>query len=166
MTLPSGSWTLVPGETKIAFSVRSWLVRTVDGNFGVLAGGAEVADDPAQSSLEVVFDTTSFDTGNGTRDHHVKSGDFLAADRYPQGTFTSSTVAETVEGYRVSGELSVGAGTAPVVVDLVVDQADGGRAVFRASAAVERRSLGLDKLPNVAIGNTVAITVNGIAERS
>jgi polyisoprenoid-binding protein YceI len=166
MNLPTGSWTLDPSATKVSFTVKNWLVKTVQGSFSVLAGSAEVADDPAQNSLEVIFDTTSFDTGNGKRDHHVKSDDFLAADRHPQGTFTSSTVTQTPDGYRVSGELSVGPGTAPVDFVVVLDEVTDDRAVFQASAAVERRSLGVDRLPNFTVSNDVAITVQGIAERN
>jgi len=41
---------------------------------------------PERSEVEVVVDLTSLDTGNATRDRHLKSSDFLGVSEYPRAT--------------------------------------------------------------------------------
>jgi len=41
---------------------------------------------PERSSVAVVIDLTSLDTGNDTRDRHLRSADFLDVDHYPTAT--------------------------------------------------------------------------------
>jgi polyisoprenoid-binding protein YceI len=41
---------------------------------------------PERSSVAVVIDLTSVDTGNDTRDRHLRSADFLDVDHYPTAT--------------------------------------------------------------------------------
>ena len=43
-------------------------------------------DHPERSTVAVVVDLTSVDTGNDTRDRHLRSADFLDVERYPTAT--------------------------------------------------------------------------------
>ena len=47
---------------------------------------------PERSSVAVVIDLTSLDTGNDTRDRHLRSADFLDVDHYPTATVRLSAV--------------------------------------------------------------------------
>jgi polyisoprenoid-binding protein YceI len=43
-------------------------------------------DHPERSSVALVVDLTSLDTGNDARDRHLRSADFLDVERYPTAT--------------------------------------------------------------------------------
>ena len=43
-------------------------------------------DHPERSEIDLRVDLTSVDTGNSTRDRHLKGGDFLDVEHYPTAT--------------------------------------------------------------------------------
>src|SRR6266849_5731830 len=47
---------------------------------------------PERSSVAVLIDLTSIDTGNDTRDRHLRSADFFDVDRYPTAMVRVSAV--------------------------------------------------------------------------
>ena len=49
-------------------------------------------DNPAHSTVALVIDLSSLDTGNDTRDRHLRSADFLDVDHYPTATVRVSAV--------------------------------------------------------------------------
>ena len=69
----------------------SWS-RKVRGRFTDFEGTIVVADDPAQSSVEVTIQAASINTNDENRDNHVRTNDFLAVDEFPTLTFRSTKV--------------------------------------------------------------------------
>ena len=57
-----------------------------------------IAEDPTQSTAEVTIATATIDTGVEQRDQHLKSPDFLEADKYPEITFTLDRGSSTTGG--------------------------------------------------------------------
>jgi polyisoprenoid-binding protein YceI len=49
-------------------------------------------ENPEHSTVTLVIDLTSLDTGNDTRDRHLRSADFLDVDHYPTATVRLSAV--------------------------------------------------------------------------
>jgi polyisoprenoid-binding protein YceI len=49
-------------------------------------------DHPERSTVAVVVDLTSVDTGNDTRDRHLRGADFLDVERYPTATIRVSGI--------------------------------------------------------------------------
>ena len=47
---------------------------------------------PERSSVALMIDLTSLDTGNDTRDRHLRSADFLDAERYPTAAVRVSDI--------------------------------------------------------------------------
>ncbi|EHZ6501177.1 YceI family protein [Escherichia coli] len=47
---------------------------------------------PAADKVNVTINTTSVDTNHAERDKHLRSADFLNTAKYPQATFTSTSV--------------------------------------------------------------------------
>jgi polyisoprenoid-binding protein YceI len=73
----------------------SWL----HGRFNDFEGSFNfVPDNMAASSVKVTIDTKSVDTNHAERDKHLRSDDFLAADKFPQATFVSTKVVDKGEG--------------------------------------------------------------------
>jgi polyisoprenoid-binding protein YceI len=115
----TGIYAIDPVHSRIGFVARSAKVAKVRGCFNEFSGtGYYDAADPARSQFEVTIDARSIDTGNAKRDAHLRSKDYLAADRYPEIRFVSTAV-ECVDDshYCVTGDLAIKGSTHAVMVD-------------------------------------------------
>ena len=68
------------------------------------------------SSIDVTIDANSLNTGDANRDTHVKSADFLDAEKYPTITFKSKTITKDGDGLKVKGDLTIHGVTKEVVL--------------------------------------------------
>ncbi|GAA2093485.1 YceI family protein [Streptomyces albiaxialis] len=85
-----GVWVFDPPHSAIRFVARHFGMSNVHGRFTRFDGGIRVAERMEDSYLEITIDASSIDTGNRTRDEHLKSADFLDVERYPYLHFASS----------------------------------------------------------------------------
>ena len=85
----SGTWLFDPPHTAIRFIAKHVGMAHVHGRFTRFEGGIHVAPDMADSRVEVRIDAASINTGNNTRDNHLRSADFLDVERYPYVHFSS-----------------------------------------------------------------------------
>jgi polyisoprenoid-binding protein YceI len=101
---------------------RHAMVTTVRGSFTAFEGTAHLdVADPSASSVKLRIEAASIDTGTPDRDTHLRSEDFLAADRFPYLTFRSTEVEQVDEDvYRVTGELGIKDVVRPVSVDFTL----------------------------------------------
>lgn len=84
------------------------MVSRVRGAFNDVSGSADIAEDLADSTAEVIIQTASIDTRSEGRDEHLRSADFFDVETYPEIRFVSSAIDEVDEGsYIVTGELSI-----------------------------------------------------------
>ena len=115
----TGDYTVDVAHTRIGIRARHAMVTTVRGSFTSFAGTAHLdVADPAASSVTLRIDAASIDTGNGDRDAHLRSADFLDVETYPALTFTSTAVEQLDDDvYRVTGDLTIKGATREVVVD-------------------------------------------------
>ena len=146
--LPAGVWTVDPGHADVGFVGRHFGLTKVRGRFTGIEGTIVVADDVTSSSVEVVIDMASVSSGDHSRDDHLRSADFFDVASHPTGVFRSTGI--TVDGTRgsVVGELTLRNVTRPVSLDVeflgtVRDPWGGDRAVFSASATIDREEWGL-----------------------
>lgn len=121
--------------------------------------------DPAQSSINVVIDAASIDSGVDKLDEHLRSADFFDVANHPQITFTSTGV--TVDGSstaKVAGDLTIKGVTKPVTLDVKInraaddDFAKGYKLGFSGRTSVTRSAFGVDKYVPF-VGDDVEITV-------
>ena len=76
------------------FKVRHMMIANVKGEFDKVSG--TVTFDPANpsaSSVEANIDVATISTRDEQRDAHLKSPDFLDAEKFPTITFKSKKVA-------------------------------------------------------------------------
>lgn len=85
-----GVWLVDPPHTAIRFVARHVGMAHVHGRFSRFEGGIRVAERMEDSYAELSIDAASIDTGNRTRDDHLRSADFLDVERYPYLHFASS----------------------------------------------------------------------------
>jgi polyisoprenoid-binding protein YceI len=141
---PAGRWTIDRSHSQIQFVARHMMIAKVRGRFREFIGTAYVAPDPAESRVEAVINAESIDTGDAERDRHLRSEDFLDVGRYPEITYTSTSVQPTPKGtWEVVGDLTIRHVTKPVTLDVEVcgvmtDPWDHVRAAFLATGDIDR----------------------------
>lgn len=88
-----GQWSLAD-ESKVYWSVTTSreTVNFVDED--VTGSWTVDLNDPAAMKGEGTVAMSGLDSGNGQRDEHVKSQDFLAVDTYPEAKFTAASFSE------------------------------------------------------------------------
>lgn len=59
------------------------------------------------SKFDVSVDVATINTGNGMKNTHAKSEQWLDAEKYPEIKFTSNSFARTSEGYEAKGVLDM-----------------------------------------------------------
>ena len=119
-----------PAHTDVLFSAKHMMVTTVRGTFTDVSG--------------------SVDTGFGPRDTHLRSGDFFAAETYPEIRVVSTKIRPTGgNDFVVTADVTIKDVTKPVDFDVAFlgfyTGMDGSRrAGFSAKAKVNRKDWGLD----------------------
>lgn len=149
-TLPAaGTWVIDPTHTSIEAVARHLVVSKVRGSFKEFSGTVVIGDDVADTTIEVLIDAASIDTGVADRDGHLRSPDFLDVENFPQVTFRASS-ATPVSGNRwqVPGELTLRGVTAPTTLDLeflgvTTDPWGNTKAAFEATTEIDREAFGI-----------------------
>lgn len=108
LTIPvAGTFSLDPAHTRVGFVARHLMVSKVRGSFTDVAGEITVADQPTDSSVRVTIGAGSITTGVPDRDTHLRSGDFLEVEKYPNLTFRGTGLVGGDSGFTLRGELTI-----------------------------------------------------------
>jgi polyisoprenoid-binding protein YceI len=123
VTFPApGTYVLDAAHTRIGFVARHLMVTKVRGAFLDFTGSITVAEDPKDSTAEAVLKTVSIDTGSADRDTHLRSGDFLEAEKYPEISFRNARIqSQKGSEFKVVGDLTIKDTTREVVLDVELD---------------------------------------------
>ncbi|MGW0500205.1 YceI family protein [Streptomyces sp. NPDC003007] len=169
---PPGPWTVDPVHSSVAAVAQHLGISSVHGRFTEFAGSIEIApDDVTESRVEAVIRAASVDTGNGMRDGHLRSPDFLDVERFPEITFRSTGLTATgSDRWTVHGELGMHGVVRPVDLDLAYlgtgpDPWGGTRAAFRATTELRREDFAMHynqvlQAGIAAIGTTLKVELD------
>ncbi|MDI3402657.1 YceI family protein [Streptomyces cavernicola] len=147
---PPGVWTLDPAHSSVGAVARHLGISSVHGRFTEFGGQIEIAEAPLASRVDAVISAASVDTGNGMRDKHLVSPDFLDVEQYPEIRYRSTSVsAAGPDRWTVHGELSLHGVVRPVDLDLAYlgtgpDPWGGLRAAFHATAELRREDFAMN----------------------
>jgi polyisoprenoid-binding protein YceI len=125
------------------------MVSKVRGKFGDVKGTITVAEDPAQSQVEVEVDLRSIDTGTPDRDNHIRSADFFDVESNPSMTFRSTRInLKGSDEAVVVGDLSLHGVTKPIELTVEAngftkDPWGGYRCGFSAEGEINRKDFGI-----------------------
>lgn len=144
----AGAWEIDPGHTDLAFTGRHFMVTKVRGRFTGVTGIVEIAEDLRDSRVEVTIDMASVESGNETRDEHMRSAELFEVATYPTATFRSVEVEWKGNRGTVHGDLTIHGITKRVPLDVefegyVRDPWGGDRAIFSARTRVNREDFGV-----------------------
>jgi polyisoprenoid-binding protein YceI len=103
--LPDGAFALDPAHSSVAFEVKHLGIATVRGRFTIISGTLTGGESPSLDGLVDMASATTFDE---QRDGHLASPDFFDVQRFPQGTFRSTSFEQLGDGsVRVVGDLTL-----------------------------------------------------------
>ncbi len=144
------NWKVDATHSSVNLTVRHMVISKVRGHFA--KWNANLALDTAnlgRSSVEVEIDAASIDTGVADRDNHLRSADFLDAQKFPSLRYRSRRVeVVSPERLRVVGDLTIRNVTREVALDVEYggqgkDPWGNQRAGFTATASLNRKDFGL-----------------------
>lgn len=144
----SGTYLLDPSHSDLRIVARHLMVSKVTGTFDKITGTIEVGDNPVDSTVEIVAKAASVTTGSSDRDNHLRSPDFLDAEKYPDITFRSTAIAPNGQDWKLTGDLTIRGVTKPATFDLVyegdaTDPYGNRKAAFTATGQIDREAWGL-----------------------
>jgi len=143
-------WHAGPRESEIRFSLRHLVVARLTGRVGRWRAGFVIdLDQPERSSIEVVIDAASIETGVPERDSYARSPEFLNVSRFPEIQFRSRTVRVCDDRHlAITGDLTIRDVTREVPVEVdrsptVAVQSHVSKLVFKGHVSVRRQDFGL-----------------------
>jgi polyisoprenoid-binding protein YceI len=164
------AWKLDPAHSMVEFSAKHMMITTVKGRIADVEGIIYTDEkDPKNSSVEAVLKGASIDTRSDQRDQHLRSGDFLNVEQFPEITFKSTSVKGNKEEFKLTGDLTIRDVTRAVTLDVEYhgrnrDPWGGERVGFSASGKIDRREFGLLwnqalETGGVLVGNDIKINI-------
>ncbi|MGO9436923.1 MAG: YceI family protein [Terracidiphilus sp.] len=172
-TTPAVStWKIDPAHSSAEFKVKHMMISNVKGSFSGVTGSLQLNEaNPAHSSVEGIVPVATLSTGDQQRDAHLKSADFLDAEKYPTFTFKSTNVTRHAPGaHKVTGELTLHGVTQNVTFDVEGPSEPGKdpygntRIGLSATTKINRKDFGLSwnaalETGGVLVGEDVTLTL-------
>lgn len=148
------------------------MISNVKGEFTKVTG--QVRFDPARPenlSVEAAIDVSTINTREPDRDNHLKSADFLHAERFPTITFKSKQAVKDAHGLKLTGDLTIHGVTREVTLDVegptppTKDPWGNTRVGASATTKINRKDFGLTwnqalETGGVVVGDEVKITID------
>ena len=149
LDLPAaGSWVVDPGHADVSFTGRHLMLTRVRGRFTAIDGSLRIGEDPNDSEVQVTIDVGSLDSGDATRDEHLRSADLFDVAAHPTALFRSTAVRLDGPELAVDGDLTIKGVTRQVRLEgaylgITTDPWGNVRAVFEAHTRLTRDDWGL-----------------------
>lgn len=167
----STAWSIDTTHSEVGFWVRHMMVSKVRGQFKRWSATVSLADEGniGGAGVTAQIETASVDTREEQRDGHLRSPDFLDAEKYPHMTFTSKAITGSKERYTVKGDLTLHGVTKEIDLDVSFlgkgkDPWGNDRLGFHAETTLNRKDFGLGwnqvlELGGVLVGEEVHVEI-------
>ena len=140
------TWSLDKAHSNVKFTVSHLVIAEIGGRFTDfdVALTQPNSDNFVGASVTAEIKTASINTDNEARDKHLRSDDFLNAEKYPSIVFKSTRFEKTGDNsYKIHGDLTIRDVTKPVVLDArftgsVKDPRGNVKAGFKATTTIDR----------------------------
>jgi polyisoprenoid-binding protein YceI len=142
----SRRWAVDPRRSAVEFRVPTfWGLSTVVGHFDHFEG-SYARDDDDVPAIDLTIDAESLDTGNETRDRHLRSERFFAVVEHPQVRFSSTLIHQRDGTLAMNGQLEAAGGNVPVALEATIRE-EGDELEIEATTTVDQRELGMTFSP-------------------
>jgi polyisoprenoid-binding protein YceI len=145
-------------ENIVQFKIKN-AGLSVEGSLKGLTG--TIVFDPAKlatSSFEVSVDTKTINTGNDSRDGHLKKKDYFDVETYPKISFKSKKIEATKTGYLATGNLTIKDKTKEIPLLFTYTEKNS-QGVFTSSFVLNRLDFGVGESSWI-LSDDVTISLN------
>lgn len=166
------TWKIDPAHSVAEFKVRHMMVSNVKGHFSGITGSIALDEaDITKSTVQATIEAASINTREPQRDSHLKSEDFLYAEKFPTLTFQSTSISrKSARALEVTGDLTIRGVTRSVVFDVdgptdpIKDPWGNVRLGLSATTKINRKDYGLNwnavlEAGGILVGDEVTITL-------
>ena len=166
------AYSIDSAHASASFAVRHLMVSKVRGHFSRVTGAITM---PGKGliplAIEAEIEAASIDTREPQRDAHLRSEDFLHAEKFPKLTFVSTSIESRDDSrFDVHGELTIRGTSRPVTLEAETqgrgkDPYGNDRVGFEARTKINRKNFGLTwnqllETGGVTVGDEVEITLD------
>lgn len=143
--LTSGTWTLDPHRSIVAFTVTKHGTERVDGRFRAFQGTVTYDEaNPARSSIEWRVKIASVETGERARDATLQNAGYFHAARFPEMTYVARGVQRLPNGaFRFNGTLTIRGASRPLTIDATMIRCGADAPTFSAKFDLDRHDFGV-----------------------
>src|SRR5277367_294584 len=98
-TTTTTTWNIDPAHSVAEFKVKHMMIANVKGHFSKVSGVLTLDEsDLGKSRIEASVDAASVETRDAQRDAHLRSADFLDAEKFPTLSFKSDRISIIRDG--------------------------------------------------------------------
>lgn len=143
------TWKIDAVHSDVQFKIKHMMISTVTGAFKEFDAEMVTEGDTIENaSVSFSAKIDSIDTRNEQRDGHLKSDDFFNAEKFPELSFSSTSMKKVGDDFKLVGNLTIRDITKEVLIDAVlngiVDDMEGKkRAGFDLTGKISRKEFGL-----------------------
>ncbi|RLD61329.1 MAG: polyisoprenoid-binding protein [Bacteroidetes bacterium] len=164
------NWAIDMAHSSVSFSISHMVISEVDGRFDKFEGKVTNSkDDFSNAKIQLTIDVSSINTGDESRDKHLKNKDFFDVEKFPEMTFLSSSMKKTTgNNYKLVGNLTMHGVTKKVTLDTkyggtIKDPWGNTKAGFKITGTLNRTDFGLKynsvmEAGGLMIGEEIEIT--------
>jgi polyisoprenoid-binding protein YceI len=176
LTIPQTStttWNIDPAHSVVEFKVKHMMISNVKGQFAKVTGALTLDESVlTNSKVEAVIEAASIETRDAQRDAHLKSPDFLDAEKFPTLSFKSTRISLVRDGeLAAEGNLTIRGVTRKVVFTVegptppAKDPWGNTRVAVSATTKINRKDFGLTwntalETGGILVGDEVTITLD------
>lgn len=164
----TSTWHPDKAHSSVDFSVLHLSISKVRGHFD-LAGGEVLwnQSDITKSSVTILIDLNSINTGVERRDADLKSDSFFDTAKTATATFKSTQITKTADGLSILGDLSLHGVSKPVTLRVegptgpVTGMDKKTHMGFSGTTTLDRSAFNLGtKYPTAVIGQQIPLTID------
>ncbi len=164
----TSTWNLDPAHSEVDFTVKHMALSNVHGRFSIKSGTITFNEaDITKSTVNVVIDVASVDTGVSMRDNDLKSPNYFDTAQFPTATFASTSVSGSAGHLTINGNLTLHGVTRPVTLDVEGPAGPapgmGGKqhVGFSATTTVKRKDFGVGaKAPDNMVSDEIKLSID------
>jgi polyisoprenoid-binding protein YceI len=163
------TWSIDKGHSRVGFGITHLTINEIEGDFKSFDGKITSSkEDFSYATIEFSADVNSVNTDVEARDKHLRSADFLDAEKNPKLTFKSTSFKkESGKEYKVTGNLTLHGVTRPVTLTAVLvgkatnPMSKKEMAGFKITGNIKRTDFGIGAtMPETMLSENVKLNAN------
>ncbi len=159
----------IPGgaESKVHFTIKNFGIKTGGELTGLKGSIIFFTTDLTSCRFDVSIDPHTVDTDNGSRDKHLKGGEYFDVEKYPEIKITSTKIVKTNKTgdgyYYFSGTLTMHGITKEITFPFKAEKTNDDY-LFTGEFEIDRLDYGIgDK--SAVLSNTVNVSLSVLAKK-